>query len=58
MSRGGVFFNFSCGSKVTHETIAQKRDRDLRSGRSLGTRYVASLLLGCACRPKCGNLRC
>ena len=42
MSRGGVFFNFSCVSKVIHETIARRRDRDLRSGRSLGTRYAAS----------------
>ena len=42
MSRRGVFFNFSCGSKVIHETIAWKRDQDLRSGRSLGTRYAAS----------------
>ena len=42
MSRGGVFVNFSCGSKVIHETIARKRNRDLRSVRSLATRYVAS----------------
>ena len=34
-----MFFNFSCVSKVIHETIARKRDRDLRSGRNLGTRY-------------------
>ena len=32
----------SCGSKVIHEIIARKRDRDLRSERSLGTRYAAS----------------
>ena len=43
MSRRGVFFNFSCRSKVIHETIARKRDRDLRSGRrSLRTRYATS----------------
>ena len=29
-------------SKVIHEIIVRKRDRDLRSGRSLGTRYAAS----------------
>ena len=37
-----MFFNFSCGSKVIHETIVLKRDRDLRFGRSLGTHYTAS----------------
>ena len=37
-----MFFNFSYGSKVIHETIMRKRDQDLRSERSLGTRYAAS----------------
>ena len=26
MCRAGMFFNFSCGSKVIHETIVRKRD--------------------------------
>ena len=40
----------SCGSKVIHEIIARKRDRDLKIRGEPGNALRGSSLLCCACR--------